>query len=164
MISLLQLSKFVFLGIFFTSLICSYAFSADPVDIWNKENTKKENTQLNDENEITIESPILSDDVNKITIGINEEKISKPDQNVIGIFDPEENNFSLNMNMIQSLYRGANLNTIIGSGDKLVDSPLKNKFSLKSFILKFPLGSIIKYKLIIFILGILGKKAPKKSR
>ena len=97
MISLLQLSKFVFLGIFFTSLICSYAFSADPVDIWNKENIKEENTQLNDENEITIESPILFNDVNKITIRIDEEKILKPDQNVIGIFDPEENNFSLNM-------------------------------------------------------------------
>lgn len=75
----------------------------------------------------------------------------------------KNNNFSLNMNMIQSLYRGANLNAIIGSGDKLVNSPLKNKLTLKSFILKFPLGSIIKYKLIIFILGILGKKAPKKS-
>lgn len=75
----------------------------------------------------------------------------------------KNNNFSFNMNMIQSIYRGANLSTIIGSGDKLTNSPLKNKLTLKSFILKFPLGSIIKYKLIIFILGILGKKAPKKS-
>jgi len=76
----------------------------------------------------------------------------------------KNNNFSLNMNMMQSLYRGANLNTIIRSPDRLVNSPLKKKLTLKSFILKFPLGSIIKYKLIIFILGILGKKVPKKSR
>ena len=68
------------------------------------------------------------------------------------------------MNMMQSLYREANLNTIIRSPDRLVNSPLKKKLTLKSFILKFPLGSIIKYKLIIFILGILGKKVPKKSR
>ena len=47
--------------------------------------------------EITIESPILSDDVNKITIEIDEEKIDSFNQSVIGIFDPEENNFNLNM-------------------------------------------------------------------
>jgi SAM-dependent methyltransferase len=76
----------------------------------------------------------------------------------------KKNNFSLNMNMIQSIYRGVSLNAIIGNGDKLTNSKLKSKLTLKSFIIKFPLGSTFKYKLIIFILDILGKMAPKKSR
>jgi SAM-dependent methyltransferase len=76
----------------------------------------------------------------------------------------KNNNFSLNMNMIQSIYRGVSLNAVIGNGDKLTNSKLKNKLTLKSFIIKLPLSSVFKYKLIIFILGILGKMAPEKSR
>jgi hypothetical protein len=76
----------------------------------------------------------------------------------------KNNNFSLNLNMMQSIYRDASLNSIIGSHDKLTKSKLENKFSFKSFLIKFPLSSIFKYKLIIFILGILGKRAPGKSR
>ena len=76
----------------------------------------------------------------------------------------KKNNFSLNMNMIQSIYRGVSLNAIIGNGDKLTNSKSKRKLTLKSFIIKFPLGSTFKYKLIIFILDILGKMAPEKSR
>ena len=36
----------------------------------------------------------------------------------------KKNNFSLNMNMIQSIYRGVSLNAIIGNGDKLTNSKL----------------------------------------
>ena len=68
------------------------------------------------------------------------------------------------MNMIQSIYRGASLNAVIGNGDKLTNSKLNNKLTLKSFIIKFPLLSILKYKLIMCILGILGNKAPEKPR
>ena len=35
--------------------------------------------------------------VNKITIDIDEQKINDSGQTIIGIFDPEDNNFSLNM-------------------------------------------------------------------
>ena len=46
---------------------------------------------------IKIESPILSEDINKIIIKIDEMKLKILIKSVIGIFDPEENNFNLNM-------------------------------------------------------------------
>ena len=69
-----------------------------PADIWEKrENQNEQDIQISNEKEITIESPILSDVINKITIKIEEENIDKFEQNVVGIFDPEDNNFNLNM-------------------------------------------------------------------
>ena len=98
MISLLHLNKLKEITIFFTILILNSAFAADPVDIWEKkESENKQSNQISNKREITIESPILSGDVNKITIKIDEQKINNSEQTVIGIFDPEDNNFSLNM-------------------------------------------------------------------
>ena len=98
MISLSLSNKLKEITIFFTILILNSAYAADPVDIWkNQENQNEQNNQIDDRKEITIESPILSDDVNKITIKIDEQKINNSEQTVIGIFDPEDNNFSLNM-------------------------------------------------------------------
>ena len=98
MISLLYLNKLKKITIFFTILFFSSAHAATPTDIWEKkENQNEKNNKISDEEEITIESPILSDDVDKITIKIDEQKINKFDQTVIGIFDPEDNNFNLNM-------------------------------------------------------------------
>ena len=98
MISLLHLNKLLQFTIFFTILIFSSVFADPPVDIWEKkENQNEQNNQIGNEKEITIESPILSDDINKLTIKIDEQKIGISDQAVIGIFDPEDNNFSLNM-------------------------------------------------------------------
>ena len=98
MISSLHLNKLLY----FTLIIYIFAFNftlgVAAVDIWEKK--KKENEQgekINVEKDITIESPILSDEVNKIIIKIDENQIGDYDQSVIGIFDPEENNFSLNM-------------------------------------------------------------------
>ena len=98
MISLSHLNKLKEITIFFTIIISNFAFAADPVNIWEKkENQNEQNNQISNEKEITIKSPILSDDVNKITIKIDEQKINNFEQPVIGIFDPEDNNFSLNM-------------------------------------------------------------------
>jgi len=99
MISSSYLSKLVLLVIFFIVLTFDSVFSEDePIDIWEKkENQNEQNKQTIDEKDITIKSPILSGDVNKITIKINENKIKETEQSVIGIFDPEENNFNLNM-------------------------------------------------------------------
>ena len=99
MISLLHLNKLLQFIIFFTIFIFNAVFAADtPADIWKKkENQNEQAIQISNEKEITIESPILSDDINKITIKIEEENIDKFDQNVVGIFDPEDNNFNLNM-------------------------------------------------------------------
>ena len=98
MISLSHLNKLKEITIFFTVLILNSAFAADPVDIWEKKKKQNEQSnQISNEKNTTIESPILSGDVKKITIKIEEQKIDNSEQLVIGIFDPEENNFSLNM-------------------------------------------------------------------
>ena len=99
MISSSHLSKlilFVVLSVIFT---LNPAVSEDePADIWEKkENQNEENNEANDEKDITIESPILSDDINKIVIKIDEDKIENQSESLIGIFDPAENNFNLNM-------------------------------------------------------------------
>ena len=95
MTSLSQLNKLTQFIIFFTILIFESTLATAAVDIWEKKENKNE--KITTEKEIKIESPILSDDVNKITIKIDEKKIDDSDQTVIGIFDPEDNNFSLNM-------------------------------------------------------------------
>jgi len=95
MISLSYLSKLTQFTILFTILFFGSVFAADPVDIWKKNENK--NKKITSEREITIESPILSEDVNKITIQINEKEIEDSEQSIVGIFDPEENNFDLDM-------------------------------------------------------------------
>ena len=99
MISSSHLSKlilFVVLLVIFT--LNPVASEDEPADIWEKkENQNEENNEANDEKDITIESPILSGDINKIVIKIDEDKIENQSESIIGIFDPEENNFNLNM-------------------------------------------------------------------
>ena len=95
MISLSYLSKLTQFTILFTILFFGSVFAVDPVDIWKKNENK--NKKITSEREITIESPILSEDVNKITIQINEKEIEDSEQSIVGIFDPEENNFDLDM-------------------------------------------------------------------
>ena len=99
MISSSYLSKLTLFVIFFIVLTFNSSFSEDePADIWKKkENQNEQNNQTSNEKDITIESPILSDDVNKIIVKIDEDKIKETRQSVIGIFDPEEYNFNLNM-------------------------------------------------------------------
>jgi len=122
MISLSHLNKLKEITIFFTIIISNFAFAADPVDIWEKkENQNEQSNQISNEKKITIKSPILSDDVNKITIKIDEQKINNFEQPVIGIFDPEDNNFSLNM---WSESDGEDIKNILKRIDKLKLSKL----------------------------------------
>ena len=98
MISLSRLNKLILLFFFLTAIIINHTLSFAAEDIWKKkENENLEKKQNEEETEAIIESPVLSDDVSKISIKINEQEIDKFDQSVIGIFDPEENNFNLNM-------------------------------------------------------------------
>ena len=99
MISSLRLNKLILSVIFFTALTFNSSFAEDEiVDIWEKkENQNEQGDQTNNEQDTTIESSILLDDVSKIVIKIDENKIENQDRSVIGIFDPEENNFNLNM-------------------------------------------------------------------
>ena len=99
MISSLRLNKLILSVIFFTALTFNSSFAEDEiVDIWEKkENQNEQVDQTNNEKDTTKESSILLDDIGKIVIKIDENKIENQDRSVIGIFDPEENNFNLNM-------------------------------------------------------------------
>ena len=98
MISLSNLNKLILFTFFINILIFNFTISFAAVDIWEKKKKKNDQSnQINSEKEIKIESPILSEDINKIIIIIDENEIKDPEKSVIGIFDPEENNFNLNM-------------------------------------------------------------------
>jgi len=99
MISSLQLNKLKFLAFFFAILIFSTALAEDEeVDIWKKEETKNDqNKAINEKENKKIKSPILLEDLNNTAIKINEDKIEKRKQSIIGILDPAENNFNLGM-------------------------------------------------------------------
>ena len=99
MISLLQLNKIKLLTFLFVALHLNFAFADnDPNDIWEDSEQKIEkNNQTSQDEDIKIESPILSKEINKIVIAIDEDKIDNQTQSVIGIFDPAENNFNLDM-------------------------------------------------------------------
>ena len=98
MISSSHLNKLIHFIFFLYILIFIQTLCVAAVDIWEKqENKSEQSNQINDEKEITIETPSLLEDVNKIVIKIDENGIEESQQTVIGIFDPEENNFNLNM-------------------------------------------------------------------
>ena len=98
MISSTHLSKLIVFIIFLNILTFNLAIAEnEAADIWEQNNNQEENKEINSEQDITIESPILSGDVEKIIIKIDEDNLEKQKKSVIGIFDPEENNFNLNM-------------------------------------------------------------------
>mgnify|MGYP003953200023 CR=1 FL=1 len=96
MISLSHLNKLILLTFFINILIFNFTISFAAVDIWEKKENDQSN-QINNEKEIKIEKPTLSEDTNKIIIEIDENEIIDSSKSIIGIFDPEENNFNLNM-------------------------------------------------------------------
>ena len=99
MISLSHLNKSLFFLIFFATFALSLAIAEEePIDIWKtKGNSEDENKESEINKNIKIKSPILSEDENNLAIEINEKEIEDQNQSVIGIFDPEKNNFNLNM-------------------------------------------------------------------
>ena len=123
MISLKHLNKLLILAVFSIILISNIANGEDePADIWKEQDNQKEEKNQNEEDDdITIESPILSDDINKIVIKINEDEIGEQKKTVVGIFDPEENNFSLDM---WSKTDGNEIKKVLNRIDKLKLSKL----------------------------------------
>ena len=99
MINLLHLNKLKTLIIFFTILIFHTVVAEDePINIWEQDqNESLEKTQINNQEKKIIKSPILSESIKKITINIDEQKIDNSENSIIGIFDPKENDFNLNM-------------------------------------------------------------------
>ena len=129
MINSSHLNKLIYFTCFIYLLFFNFTKSVAAVDIWEKKNKEnKENSKVNEEKEITIESPILSDDINKIIIKIDEDRIEDSDQSVIGIFDPEENNFNLNM-WLQS--DGEDIKKILNRINKLKLSKLSEDLLFK---------------------------------
>ena len=95
MINLSHLNKLILFTFFINKLIFNFTISFAAVDIWDKKKNDQ-SSKINNEKEIKIESPILSEDINKIII-VDENEIKDSEKSIIGIFDPEENNFNLNM-------------------------------------------------------------------
>ena len=116
MISLSHLNKITQFTFFFTILIFNSALAATAVDIWKKKENQNEQNNQTSEEEITIQSPILSDDVGEAKLSIGEKKIEESDHTVIGIFDPEKNDFNLNM---WSSSDGEDIKNILKRIDKL---------------------------------------------
>ena len=123
MISLSHLNKLGQFLIFFSILVFNSALAIAAVDIWKQDNQNIEDNEESDieEKKIIIDSPILSDDVDKITIEIDESEIEKYDQKIVGLFDPEENNFSIDM---WSNSDGEDVKKILGRIGKLKLSSL----------------------------------------
>ena len=98
MINLLHLNKLLISALFFLALILNTNFCFAVEDIWKKqENKNEQKIEESSEEKITIESPILSDDTNKNITNISESEVLDTDQKIVGLFDPEFNNFNLNM-------------------------------------------------------------------
>ena len=163
MISLSHLNKFIVIVIFFITLSLNSSNAEDePEDIW-KETTLENGTtsEINNGEEDSIESPILSESSNnEEIITINESKIEKSKESVIGIFDPSENNFNLDMwsqsdgkDIIKILERINQLNLSKPSEDLLFQVlftnsyPPKANLSPKEF-LKIKIDWLIKKKRI----------------
>ena len=78
MISLSHLSKLIFFLIFINILTFDLATAEnEAADIWEQNNNQEENNESNSEKNITIESPILSGDIEKIVIKIDEDNLEK---------------------------------------------------------------------------------------
>ena len=100
MISLTRLNKILLFIIFFVLLNINFVYAEDKAeDIWDSENEniQEKNSETNEQKEIKIEGSTISSDVEKIIIKIDENKIEDFQQSIVGIFDPDDNNFSLNM-------------------------------------------------------------------
>jgi hypothetical protein len=116
--SLRHLNKFNFIVIIFTVFIFSNVLAEDePADIWEKNDVKNEtNTKVGNEEKIKLESPILLENDSEVKIQIEENEIEEEKSSIIGLFDPQENNFNLNM---WSLSDGGEVVKIINRINKL---------------------------------------------
>jgi len=156
MIKLLRLNKLRIIFIFLALLIPAVVFATEPADIW--ENKKKQDQQVDEVEKISIESSMLSD--NKDKIEIDEDQIEKSSETVIGIFDPEEHNFNLNMwsqtdgEDIKKILKRINKIRLSKSSEDLLFKvlftnayPPKKNLSKEEF-LKIKIGWLIKKKRI----------------
>ena len=97
MISLLNLNKFFIFVVFFIFLIFNSTFAEnEPSDIWGSdESINQDNNSTTNKNKTIIKNFNLSE--NKTIDQIDENIIGIDDRSVVGIIDPQKNNFNLNM-------------------------------------------------------------------
>ena len=95
MIKLLQLNKLISYILFFLILIFYSTISYAAEDIWKKE--EKNKIEIKQDDNLELESTIALENNNNEELLINEEEIENFEQSLIGIFDPEKNNFNLEM-------------------------------------------------------------------
>jgi len=95
MTKLLQLNKLISFLLFFLILLFYTGNLYSAEDIWKKEEEKK--AEIKQDSKLNNESSIALENTSGEKILISEEKIEDFNQNLIGIFDPEKNNFSLEM-------------------------------------------------------------------
>ena len=97
MIRSLHLNKLIyFIFLIYPLIFCSnVSFAAE--DIWKKKENKDQINQIDNDEEIEIEQPIISEEINKVIINIEENDIDDLKKSVIGIIDPSKNNFNLDM-------------------------------------------------------------------
>ena len=110
---LLRLSRLIKIAIIFTFLLTlKVNISLSAVDIW--ENKEKKNNINKDQETIIINSPIILEDEEETSGNISEQEISDQTEKLIGLIDPEENDFNLNMwsssdgNEIKSTFKRIN--------------------------------------------------------
>mgnify|MGYP006114647585 CR=1 FL=1 len=160
MIRSFHLSKLTFFVIFFTFIIFNFSLSEEePADIWKNLDNQNEQTNTNNQNVETSQS-IISEEKNKNTNIIDENELIKKKQTIIGIYDPEINNFNLNMwsqtdgeEIKKTLIRIEKLNLSKLSEDLLFKILFTNAFSPKKNLssdefLKIKINWLIKKKRI----------------
>ncbi|MBA1339744.1 MAG: hypothetical protein FD548_000436 [Pelagibacterales bacterium] len=93
-----RLNKFIKTIFFLTTIIFIPSLSVAAVDIWEKkDDSTNANNQAEDDEIIIKKNTKFSDEAEEEKFIINEEEIKTSNQSIIGIFDPEINNFSLNL-------------------------------------------------------------------
>ena len=87
---------FINIIIILISLFYSHTYANEPVDIWSTEKKKEEkiSTISNVENKINTSETIVIED--NLVSNIQEEKIISK-RKIVGLYDPEENGFTLEM-------------------------------------------------------------------
>ena len=161
MIRSLHLNKLIYFIILILAPILHSNSSIAAVDIWEKKENKDQSNQIENEEEIKIENPAISEDINKVIINVEEDNIDDLKKSVIGIFDPGENNFNLDMwsatdgeDIKKTLKRINKLNLSKASEDLMFlvlftnSYPPKNNLDAEEF-LKIKINWLIKKKRIL---------------
>ena len=100
LLKLLNNKNFFLISILFLSFFTQLSFADNSVDIWNIENSdqKKEINTQNNTTEENLNSIYKTNSQKKITNIISEERdITAKEINIVGIYDPSDNDLSINM-------------------------------------------------------------------